>query len=32
MIEYAGGKVVADDRGHVLVVTINRPEVRNACD
>jgi len=32
MIEYSGGKVVAEDRGHVLVVMINRPKVRNACD
>lgn len=32
MIEHAGGKVLEERRGQVTVVTINRPEARNACD
>ncbi len=26
------GKVLTERRGHILVVTINRPEAKNACD
>ena len=29
---YAGGKILAADNGDVTVLTINRPEVRNALD
>ncbi|MCR9213433.1 MAG: crotonase/enoyl-CoA hydratase family protein [Proteobacteria bacterium] len=32
MVEYASGKVIATAEGPVTIVTINRPEVRNACD
>ncbi len=32
MNEYAGGKVLVARDGPVTVVTINRPEVKNACD
>ncbi|MDP6873982.1 MAG: crotonase/enoyl-CoA hydratase family protein [Alphaproteobacteria bacterium] len=32
MIEHANGKVLVDQDGPVTIVTINRPEVKNACD
>lgn len=32
MIEYAGGKVLVESDGPVTCVTINRPDVKNACD
>lgn len=32
MTEIAGGKVLVEDRGPIRVVTINRPQARNACD
>jgi enoyl-CoA hydratase/carnithine racemase len=32
MQEFAGGKVLLEKDGPVTIVTINRPEVRNACD
>lgn len=32
MSEYANGKVLVERDGPVTVVTINRPEVKNACD
>lgn len=32
MIEHAGGKVLVEIDGPVTSVTINRPQIRNACD
>ncbi len=32
MSEQTPPRVVTEKRGHVLIVTLNRPEVKNACD
>ena len=32
MSESTNEKVLTERRGHVLVITLNRPEVKNACD
>ena len=32
MIEHADGKVLVSQDGPVTIVTINRPQVKNACD